>query len=71
MTMSPTPVPRIRRALDLPALLERKSHFLFGPRQTGKTTLIRETLPHARVYDLLDSAVYLSLARNPGGSRRS
>jgi predicted AAA+ superfamily ATPase len=66
MTMPPTPNPQIRRALDLPRLLERKSHFLFGPRQTGKTTLIRETLPRARVYDLLDSTVYLSLSRNPG-----
>jgi len=56
-------VPRI---LDLPALLEKKSHFLFGPRQTGKTFLIRHTLEGVRVYDLLDSSVYLALSQNPG-----
>ena len=34
--------PWVERILDLPALLEKKSYFLFGPRQTGKTFLIRE-----------------------------
>jgi predicted AAA+ superfamily ATPase len=58
--------PHLPRALDLNALLARKSHFLLGPRLTGKTTLLRRTLPGARVYDLLDSAVYLALSRNPG-----
>ena len=48
--------PVLRRLLDLPALLQKKSHFLLGPRQTGKTFLIRHSLPDARVYDLLDSA---------------
>jgi len=56
----------LARTLDLPALLRTKSHFLFGPRQTGKTTLIRHALPDARVYNLLDSAVYLALRQNPG-----
>ncbi len=58
-----TVVPRL---LDLEKLLSQKSHFLFGPRQTGKTFLIRQTLKTARVYDLLDSSVYLTLSRNPG-----
>jgi predicted AAA+ superfamily ATPase len=58
--------PEIPRALDLTALLRRKSHFLLGPRQTGKTTLIRHQLPEAVVYDLLDSSVFLSLSQNPG-----
>ncbi len=58
--------PEIPRALDLRSLLERKSHFLLGPRQTGKTFLIRRTLGDVRVYDLLDSATFLALSRNPG-----
>jgi len=56
----------VERTLDLRTLLARKSHFLLGPRQTGKSTLIRHQLPQARVYDLLDSAVYLALSQRPG-----
>lgn len=56
----------VERILNLPALLEKKSHFLFGPRQTGKTFLIRHTLKDVRVYDLLDTSVYLALSQNPG-----
>lgn len=63
--MTPT-VPVVDRALDLPKLLACKSHFLFGPRQTGKSTLIRRTLPTAQVYDLLDNAVFLELSQRPG-----
>jgi predicted AAA+ superfamily ATPase len=59
-------IPYIERLVDLNALLAKKSHFLLGPRQTGKTFLIRQTLDNARVYDLLDSETYLSLSRNPG-----
>jgi predicted AAA+ superfamily ATPase len=49
--------PIIQRILDLNNLLMRKSYFLFGPRQTGKTFLIRHTLgvrnlPHARIKKL-------------------
>jgi predicted AAA+ superfamily ATPase len=55
----------IPRLLDLPALLSRRSHFLLGPRQTGKTSLIRATLKDARIYDLLDASVYLALSHRP------
>ena len=58
-------IPYITRALDLRDVLRHKSCFLFGPRQTGKSTLIRETLPGHRVYDLLDGEVFLDLSRNP------
>ena len=58
--------PVISRVLDLAGLLAKKSHFLFGPRQTGKTFLVREALPGARVYDLLDSSAYLTLSQHPG-----
>ncbi len=64
-TEPPDPTPIVRRAVDLAALLTKKSYFLFGPRQTGKTTWVRHGLPHARVYDLLDSTVYLALSHRP------
>lgn len=57
---------QIDRLIDLQALLKKKSHFLLGPRQTGKTFLVRHTLKDVRVYDLLDTAVYLALSQNPG-----
>ena len=55
----------IPRALDLPSLLARKSYFLLGPRQTGKSWLIRYTLPEVKIYNLLDSSTYLLLSRAP------
>jgi uncharacterized protein len=55
----------IERACDLSQFLQRKSCFLFGPRQTGKSSLIRHTLRDAPVYNLLDSEVYLKLSRSP------
>jgi predicted AAA+ superfamily ATPase len=70
MQLSPTKtfesIPRVERIVDLNDLLGKKSHFLFGPRQTGKTFLIRHTLKGVRLYDLLDSSTYLALSRNPG-----
>ncbi len=56
----------IKRTLDPAALIARKSHFLLGPRQTGKTFLIRHAIANARVYDLLDSSTFLTLSREPG-----
>ncbi len=55
------------RMLDLPALLRRKSFFLFGPRGTGKTFLIREQIDdEALVLDLLRPELFLRLASEPG-----
>jgi len=65
MTMDSSPEPVIARIVDLPGLLAKKSYFLLGPRQTGKSFLIRQTLPGVRVFDLLDSPTYLTLSRNP------
>lgn len=59
-------IPYVERILDLPDLLQNKSYFLFGPRQTGKTFLVHRTLKRARIYDLLDTLVYLTLSQNPG-----
>jgi len=65
MTIAMAGQPYVERVPDLPSWLARKSHFLFGPRQTGKSTLVRHQLPQARVYDLLDSGVYLALSQRP------
>jgi uncharacterized protein len=57
--------PFVERLADVKAWLDKKSHFLFGPRQTGKTSLLRRMLPEARVYDLLDASIYLALSQRP------
>jgi predicted AAA+ superfamily ATPase len=41
------------------------SFFLFGPRGTGKTTLIRRNVPDALYIDLLDSGTYTSFLAAP------
>lgn len=58
----------MERILDPSKLLEQKSHFLFGPRGTGKSYLLRR-LDTATVdyIDLLRSRVYLDLQRDPDG----
>lgn len=53
------------RVLNLSELLAKKSFFLLGPRATGKTTLIEQSLPNAQVIDLLHSKTYSTLVRNP------
>lgn len=53
------------RTLNLAKLLEKKSFFLFGPRSTGKSTLIATQLKDAKVYDLLDSVVFQRLLKRP------
>ena len=53
------------RTLDVGKLAARKSLFLFGPRQTGKTALVRHALPAAKRYDLLDGDVFLTFSRRP------
>lgn len=39
--------------------------FLWGARQTGKTTLVRDRYPKARFYDLLDTALSAELSVRP------
>ncbi len=55
----------IPRLLNLKEILQNKSCFLLGPRQTGKSTLVKETLSGYPVYNLLDSSVLLTLVRSP------
>ena len=56
----------ISRKLDVSSVLEHKSCFLFGPRQCGKSSLIRETIPNAYIFDLLNADTFSRLARNVG-----
>lgn len=50
------------RNIQLP---DKKSFFLFGPRATGKTTLVKYLYPDALSLDLLDSKLYRLLLANP------
>lgn len=59
------PRPVVARYLDVRAILESRSCFLFGPRQTGKSTLIRQQLSGHPTYNLLDQPLFIRLARNP------
>ena len=56
----------VERQLQLVPLLAMKSFFLFGPRATGKTTVIRQQLAEsATIIDLLDSRYFLRLSSSP------
>ena len=56
----------IQRLLNLDKLIERKSCFLFGPRGTGKTFLIRQQKRESHFsIDLLKSDIFLRLKTNP------
>ena len=54
-----------KRELNLAKLLKIKSFFLFGPRSTGKSTLIRQQIPKALVFDLLDPETFSQLLTRP------
>lgn len=63
----------INRNIDLSKILNKKSLFLFGPRQTGKTSYIRNQLSIKPVlkYNLLDSNTFLDLSTDPSLIRKS
>lgn len=42
-----------------------RSFFLFGPRAIGKSVWLRQSLPQARYFDLLDHSLYLELSGSP------
>lgn len=54
--------PRIQ---NLDSILKRKSLFLFGPRQTGKSSFLKLNYPNALYIDLLLNDNYASLLKNP------
>jgi predicted AAA+ superfamily ATPase len=54
-------IPRIQH-VDLPS---NRSAFLWGPRKTGKTTLLKQQFAGACWIDLLDYDLFLSLSRTP------
>ena len=49
-------------AIDLP---QGQSAFLWGPRKTGKSTLLRRRFPDSARYDLLDTRLLIELTRAP------
>ena len=56
----------IERIVDLKHLLGKKSFFLFGPRATGKSTLVSMQLSDtATIIDLLESRLFLRLSAAP------
>ena len=58
-----------KRLIDLPRN-PTKSIFLWGMRQTGKSTLLRENYPDAKRIDLLKSDEFASFAEDPSRLRR-
>ena len=57
------------RTLNVREIAAKKSMFLFGPRSTGKTTLLRAQFDARAVVNLLRSSEYLPLAENPSRLR--
>jgi predicted AAA+ superfamily ATPase len=55
----------IRRDLGIQETLKRKSVLLLGPRQTGKSSFIKNQLKPSRIYNLLDSVTFRNLATSP------
>lgn len=54
-----------QRFLQLKPLLAQSNYFLFGPRATGKSSLIHSQLEDALVFNLLDADVYEEFLRRP------
>ncbi|MFN8945475.1 MAG: ATP-binding protein, partial [Pseudobdellovibrionaceae bacterium] len=46
-------------------IMTQKSHFLFGPRATGKSWLVKNTLKDAQVFDLLNTSTYDRFLKRP------
>jgi uncharacterized protein len=55
----------IKRNLQLKLASARRSYLLLGPRQTGKSTLIRSLAPELEI-NLADEETYVAFLRDPG-----
>ncbi len=53
------------RTIDFSPYLPHKSLFLLGPRQTGKSTLLRHRYPDAYYIDLLASEEFRAFSHRP------
>jgi predicted AAA+ superfamily ATPase len=60
-----------RRILDLSSLLRETSIFLFGPRQVGKSTMLRTAFPEATYVDLLEADTFRELSARPETLRQT
>lgn len=60
-----------KRRIDIMPLLQHKSLFLLGPRQTGKSTLLRHLFPSARYVDLLEADTFRQLSAYPETLRQT
>lgn len=54
-----------KRLLNIKTAMLKKSHFLFGPRATGKSWLIKHDLPQAQIFDLLNTATFDRFLKRP------
>ena len=62
----------IKRVLDIRDFLDERSLFLLGPRQTGKSSFVKEELYDVPVltYNLLDNNLRLRLTTDPSYMRQ-
>jgi len=54
----------INRILDLD-LPTGQSAFLWGPRKSGKSTLLKQKFPNSLVYDFLKTDLFLEFSKRP------
>lgn len=59
------------RILNISETLARKSLFLLGPRQTGKSTYLRNQFPEALYINLLKNSEHLEFLKNPSQLQNS
>lgn len=55
----------ITRIIDIKKITSRKSVFLLGPRQTGKSTFLRHEFPNAKKFSFLLNDVFLRFSQRP------